>query len=159
MRIGSKKIYHLEAWVVKVMSLYKVRVFHTKFSLLIGEQSNPSINSTFPNSSKKSIKIRCIYFVPVSILNRAKNFRKRSDQILSNADGPIGMTDMIMKTSRQFFNENHSDYQGPTWTHAKALRLSCDYWAIVLLLDCFHEREQLASPSKLCHGGIGQKRH
>jgi hypothetical protein len=24
MRIGSKKIYHLEAWVVKVMSLYKV---------------------------------------------------------------------------------------------------------------------------------------
>lgn len=25
MRIGNKKIYHLEAWVVKVMSLYKVR--------------------------------------------------------------------------------------------------------------------------------------
>ena len=25
MRIGSKKIFHLEAWVVKVMSLYKVR--------------------------------------------------------------------------------------------------------------------------------------
>lgn len=24
MRIGNKKIYHLEAWVVKVMSLYKV---------------------------------------------------------------------------------------------------------------------------------------
>ena len=24
MRIGSKKIFHLEAWVVKVMSLYKV---------------------------------------------------------------------------------------------------------------------------------------
>jgi hypothetical protein len=24
MRVGSKKIYHLEAWVVKVMSLYKV---------------------------------------------------------------------------------------------------------------------------------------
>ena len=23
MRVGSKKIYHLEAWVVKVMSLYK----------------------------------------------------------------------------------------------------------------------------------------
>jgi replication factor C subunit 3/5 len=23
MRIGNKKIYHLEAWVVKVMSLYK----------------------------------------------------------------------------------------------------------------------------------------
>lgn len=27
MRLGSKKIYHLEAWVVKVMSLYKVRGF------------------------------------------------------------------------------------------------------------------------------------
>jgi len=28
MRIGSKKIFHLEAWVVKVMSIYKVsRVF------------------------------------------------------------------------------------------------------------------------------------
>ena len=25
MRIGNKKIFHLEAWVVKVMSLYKVR--------------------------------------------------------------------------------------------------------------------------------------
>lgn len=24
MRIGNKKIFHLEAWVVKVMSLYKV---------------------------------------------------------------------------------------------------------------------------------------
>lgn len=24
MRVGSKKIFHLEAWVVKVMSLYKV---------------------------------------------------------------------------------------------------------------------------------------
>ena len=24
MRIGSKKIFHLEAWAVKVMSLYKV---------------------------------------------------------------------------------------------------------------------------------------
>jgi replication factor C subunit 3/5 len=28
MRLGSKKIYHLEAWVVKVMSLYKVRHQH-----------------------------------------------------------------------------------------------------------------------------------
>ena len=27
MRVGSKKIYHLEAWVVKVMSLYKVNLF------------------------------------------------------------------------------------------------------------------------------------
>jgi hypothetical protein len=26
MRLGSKKIYHLEAWVVKVMSMYKVSV-------------------------------------------------------------------------------------------------------------------------------------
>jgi replication factor C subunit 3/5 len=24
MRVGNKKIFHLEAWVVKVMSLYKV---------------------------------------------------------------------------------------------------------------------------------------
>jgi hypothetical protein len=30
MRLGNKKIYHLEAWVVKVMSLYKVRSY-TKF--------------------------------------------------------------------------------------------------------------------------------
>jgi hypothetical protein len=27
MRIGNKKIYHLEAWVVKVMSLCKVSVY------------------------------------------------------------------------------------------------------------------------------------
>jgi hypothetical protein len=27
MRLGNKKIYHLEAWVVKVMSLYKVSVY------------------------------------------------------------------------------------------------------------------------------------
>jgi hypothetical protein len=26
MRIGNKKIFHLEAWVVKVMSIYKVRL-------------------------------------------------------------------------------------------------------------------------------------
>ena len=26
MRAGNKKIFHLEAWVVKVMSLYKVRM-------------------------------------------------------------------------------------------------------------------------------------
>lgn len=25
MRLGNKKIFHLEAWVIKVMSLYKVR--------------------------------------------------------------------------------------------------------------------------------------
>ena len=24
MRVGNKKIFHLEAWVVKVMSIYKV---------------------------------------------------------------------------------------------------------------------------------------
>ena len=27
MRQGNKKIFHLEAWVVKVMSIYKVQVF------------------------------------------------------------------------------------------------------------------------------------
>lgn len=27
MRQGNKKIYHLEAWVVKVMSIYKVGLF------------------------------------------------------------------------------------------------------------------------------------
>jgi hypothetical protein len=26
MRAGNKKIFHLEAWIVKVMALYKVRV-------------------------------------------------------------------------------------------------------------------------------------
>ena len=26
MRMGNKKIYHLEAWVVKTMCLYKVRL-------------------------------------------------------------------------------------------------------------------------------------
>lgn len=26
MRMGNKKIYHLEAWVVKIMCLYKVRL-------------------------------------------------------------------------------------------------------------------------------------
>lgn len=29
MRTGSKKIFHLEAWVIKVMSLQKVRVLFT----------------------------------------------------------------------------------------------------------------------------------
>lgn len=32
MRIGSKKIYHLEAWVVKVMSLYKHFFFNIDMS-------------------------------------------------------------------------------------------------------------------------------
>lgn len=42
MRLGSKKIYHLEAWVVKVMCLYKVRSsllpvlsWLTSFSILL----------------------------------------------------------------------------------------------------------------------------
>jgi len=42
MRIGNKKIYHLEAWVVKVMNLYKVCLFF----LLIDEAANKFI-STF----------------------------------------------------------------------------------------------------------------
>ena len=29
MRVGNKKIFHLEAWVVKVMSLYKVMYLST----------------------------------------------------------------------------------------------------------------------------------
>ena len=33
MRNGNKKIYHLEAWVVKVMSLYKVRINHPLVSM------------------------------------------------------------------------------------------------------------------------------
>lgn len=33
MRIGSKKIFHLEAWVIKVMSLQKVRPQHFLYSL------------------------------------------------------------------------------------------------------------------------------
>lgn len=32
MRTGTKKIYHLEAWVVKVMSLYKVETKPDSFS-------------------------------------------------------------------------------------------------------------------------------
>jgi len=31
MRVGNKKIFHLEAWVVKVMSLYKVMHLSTLF--------------------------------------------------------------------------------------------------------------------------------
>ena len=30
MHLGNKKIYHLEAWVVKVMSLYKVNLLPTR---------------------------------------------------------------------------------------------------------------------------------
>jgi len=36
MRVGNKKIFHLEAWVVKVMSLYKVMYM---FSLSVRERS------------------------------------------------------------------------------------------------------------------------
>jgi hypothetical protein len=53
MRIGSKKIFHLEAWVVKVMSLYKVRLFlELQGGWLMGfNRSNPSISLIFPSSS------------------------------------------------------------------------------------------------------------
>jgi len=46
MRIGNKKIYHLEAWVVKVMNLYKVCLFF----LLIDEVANKFV-STFSTTS------------------------------------------------------------------------------------------------------------
>ena len=34
MCVGNKKIYHLEAWVVKVMSLYKVSTSGVQLSVL-----------------------------------------------------------------------------------------------------------------------------
>lgn len=39
MRVGNKKIYHLEAWVVKVMSLYKVSVYQPP-------RCNPGVDKT-----------------------------------------------------------------------------------------------------------------
>lgn len=41
MRTGNKKIYHLEAWVIKVMSLYKVGPTYTVFVALFLTQSSP----------------------------------------------------------------------------------------------------------------------
>lgn len=43
MRIGSKKIFHLEAWVVKVMSLYKVSPLLSAFAQLALSCSCPAI--------------------------------------------------------------------------------------------------------------------
>ena len=41
MRTGNKKIYHLEAWVIKVMSLYKVGPTYSIFGALFLTQSPP----------------------------------------------------------------------------------------------------------------------
>ena len=45
MRIGNKKIFHLEAWVVKVMSLYKVM---STSMLWIGKRWGNSSTPTSP---------------------------------------------------------------------------------------------------------------
>jgi hypothetical protein len=37
MRLGSKKIYHLEAWVIKVMTLYKVCFESTEHIIVLTE--------------------------------------------------------------------------------------------------------------------------
>jgi hypothetical protein len=40
MCLGNKKIYHLEAWVVKVMSMYKVGLYpplHDRVLILFGK--------------------------------------------------------------------------------------------------------------------------
>ena len=42
MRVGNKKIFHLEAWVVKVMSLYKVMYTPT---FLWGIRSSGNLSS------------------------------------------------------------------------------------------------------------------
>ena len=63
MRTGSKKIYHLEAWVIKVMSLYKVRP-RTKRRDLFLIISPSSISST--TSTCRTLTDKC-YPRPVLI--------------------------------------------------------------------------------------------
>lgn len=47
MRIGNKKIFHLEAWVVKVMSLYKVcPASHATRSAFVADPARDSTSST-----------------------------------------------------------------------------------------------------------------
>lgn len=46
MRMGSKKIFHLEAWVVKVMSLYKVSSTALMERVCIAEHGLCSNSST-----------------------------------------------------------------------------------------------------------------
>lgn len=47
MRIGNKKIFHLEAWVVKVMSLYKVcPASHATRRALVADAAGDSTSST-----------------------------------------------------------------------------------------------------------------
>lgn len=47
MRIGNKKIFHLEAWVVKVMSLYKVcPTSHATRRAFVTDAARDSISST-----------------------------------------------------------------------------------------------------------------
>jgi len=41
MRVGNKKIFHLEAWVVKVMSLYKVMYLLTCWIRVCGGVVQP----------------------------------------------------------------------------------------------------------------------
>jgi hypothetical protein len=82
MRIGSKKIYHLEAWVVKVMSLYKVSAFWREKNRVADWDSctsNPSISSIFQNSSDRSQQCPNVsfYFIKITASVRAKFCDKR----------------------------------------------------------------------------------
>ena len=59
MRVGNKKIFHLEAWVVKVMSLYKVMCTPVYWSKGGGEAWTP--RATF--SACGPLLIICILFL------------------------------------------------------------------------------------------------
>lgn len=46
MRMGSKKIYHLEAWVVKVMCLYKVSLRSTSRGTRLTDEHSSTLHIT-----------------------------------------------------------------------------------------------------------------
>jgi hypothetical protein len=66
MRAGNKKIFHLEAWVVKVMALYKVCFLFQTVSVANGRGRATYLDLTWPISTDFALLLvslrRSIFF-------------------------------------------------------------------------------------------------
>ncbi|KAG5221644.1 Replication factor [Salix suchowensis] len=89
MRVGSKKIFHLEAWVVKVMSLYKVSASHSPDHLRSSRASNSfMVHNKSQIAGQPAYMCTELYLEPILMLYRAmsprisgsKGKRKRLDE-------------------------------------------------------------------------------
>ena len=78
MRVGNKKIFHLEAWVVKVMSLYKVRPFFLSIASSPRLTTSKTCRSTSSTASTWRLTLTTDRGCPLAPASRSAVVRTRS---------------------------------------------------------------------------------